>query len=78
MAYGCVPIVPALGGQLEIVDDGRNGRLWRSVDELVEITADLIADPAAVARMREQAMADAGRFSRERFRERVRAELLDF
>jgi glycosyltransferase involved in cell wall biosynthesis len=77
MAYGCVPIVPALGGQLEIVDDGRNGRLWRSVDELVEITAELIADPAAVARMREAAVIDAARFSRERFIERVRAELLD-
>jgi hypothetical protein len=46
------------------------------VDELVEITAELIADPAAVARMREAAVADAARFSRERFLERVRAELL--
>ena len=76
MAWGCVPIVPALGGQLEIVDDGRNGRLWRSVDELVEITAELISDPAAVARMREAAVADAARFSRERFLARVRAEVL--
>jgi glycosyltransferase involved in cell wall biosynthesis len=76
MAWGCVPIVPALGGQLEIVEDRRNGRLWRSVDELVEITAELIADPAGVARMREAAVADAARFSRERFLARVRSELL--
>jgi glycosyltransferase involved in cell wall biosynthesis len=76
MAYGCVPLVPALGGQLEIVDDGRTGRLWRSVDELVEITAGLIADPAAVARMREAAIASAARFSRGRFVERIRAEVL--
>lgn len=78
MAYGAVPIVPALGGQLEIVDDGRNGRLWHSVEELAASTAELIADPPAAARLREAAVADAARFSRERFLARVRAELLDF
>jgi glycosyltransferase involved in cell wall biosynthesis len=78
MAYGCIPIVPALGGQLEIVADRRNGRLWHSVDELVAITSELIADPGAAARLREAAVADAARYSRGRFLERVRAELLEF
>ena len=77
MAYGCVPVVPALGGQLEIVDDGRNGRLWRSIDELVEITAGLIADEGSAAALRSAAVHDAERFSRERFGARVRAELFE-
>jgi glycosyltransferase involved in cell wall biosynthesis len=75
MAYGCVPVVPALGGQLEIVDDGRNGRLWHTVDELVEITAGLIADHKAADALRAAAIKSVERFSRERFAERVRAEL---
>jgi glycosyltransferase involved in cell wall biosynthesis len=77
MAYGCVPVVPALGGQLEIVDDGRNGRLWHTVDELVEITARLIEDEGTAAELRAAAVRDAERFSRERFLERVRAELFE-
>jgi glycosyltransferase involved in cell wall biosynthesis len=76
MAYGCVPVVPALGGQLEIVNDGRNGRLWRSVDELVEITAGLIDDARSAETLRAAAVRSAERFSRERFLERVRGELL--
>jgi glycosyltransferase involved in cell wall biosynthesis len=77
MAYGCVPLVPALGGQLEIVDDGRNGRLWRSVDELVGISGELMAGPKQAASLRAAAVRDAARFSRERFLERVRSELLE-
>jgi glycosyltransferase involved in cell wall biosynthesis len=77
MAYGCVPVVPALGGQLEIVDDGRNGRLWRSVDELVEITAGLIADEGSAEALRAAAVRDAERFSRGQFVERVQAELFE-
>ena len=76
MAHGCVPVVPALGGQLEIVQDGRNGRLWRSTGELVEISRELIADPQALGALREAAVRDAPGFSRERFTDRVRELLL--
>lgn len=77
MAYGCVPVVPALGGQPEIVADGRNGRLWRSVDELVSISAELMADPSATQALGAAAVRDAKRFSKERFVERIRAQLLE-
>ena len=76
MAHGCVPVVPALGGQLEIVQDGHNGRLWRSTGELVEISRELIADPQALGTLREAAVRDAPGFSRERFTDRVRELLL--
>ena len=71
MAHGCVPVVIGLGGQPEIVSDGEDGHLWRTVGELVEISAALIADPGRRAAMAQRARESAERFSRERFEERV-------
>ena len=34
MAAGCVPMVIAAGGQVEIVTQGRNGFLWSSLEDL--------------------------------------------
>lgn len=78
MAHGCVPIVPALGGQTEIVADGRNGRLWRSVDELVSISAELMEDPQSTQALAAAAARDAQRFGKEHFLEQVREQLLRF
>jgi glycosyltransferase involved in cell wall biosynthesis len=77
MARGCVPVVPASGGQLEIVADGENGRLWGTVDELVGATRELLDDPAQAARLRAAAVRDAERFAKPRFRERVRRRVLE-
>lgn len=71
MAAGCVPVVPDLGGQREIVRDG-DGYRCGSVEELAERTADLIADAARLARMSVAARERAQEFSRGRFIERVR------
>ena len=76
MAWGCVPVAPALGGQLEIVADGRNGRLWHTVDELVTASLDLIRDPAATETLRTAAVADAQQFTKERFRDEIRRHVL--
>ena len=76
MAWGCVPVAPALGGQLEIVADGRNGRLWHTVDELVAASLDLIRDPAATETLRTAAVADAQQFTKERFRDEIRRHVL--
>ncbi|MBI3343052.1 glycosyltransferase, partial [Candidatus Gottesmanbacteria bacterium] len=38
MSAGAVPIVFAGGGQPEIVEDGKNGFLWDTIDELLEKT----------------------------------------
>ena len=77
MAYGCVPIVPALGGQLEIVGDGRNGRLWRSGRRARRgSTAELIEDGGDARRWQRRRSRDAARFGKECFLARVREELL--
>ncbi len=76
MAYGCVPVVVGLGGQLEIVSDEQNGRLWRSVDELVAMTSELIADPARADRLRSRAIADAARYGKAQFVAEVSREVL--
>ena len=77
MAFGCVPLVPALGGQLEIVEDGRNGRLWRSIDGLVGQTAELIADVGRREALAAAALRDAARFDKDCFVARARKELIE-
>jgi glycosyltransferase involved in cell wall biosynthesis len=77
MAHGCVPVVIGLGGQLEIVDEGRNGRLWQSVDELVAFSLELMADQVQRASLSREAQESAARFSKERFVQTVRRTILE-
>lgn len=77
MAYGCVPVVIGLGGQLEIVADGVNGRLWQSVEELVTITRQLIADPGQVEGLARAAQASSVRFGKDSFIRAVRHRILE-
>jgi glycosyltransferase involved in cell wall biosynthesis len=76
MAYGCVPIVIGLGGQLEIVSDGLNGRLWHSADQLVAITRELIADAPQAGRLRREAMSSSSRYGKDSFLHRIRETIL--
>jgi glycosyltransferase involved in cell wall biosynthesis len=43
MAAGGVPVVIRKGGQPEIVEDGVNGYMWDTLDQLVDLTARLAA-----------------------------------
>ena len=47
MAAGCIPIVINLGAQPEIVQDGKNGFTWNTIEELVEKTASALYNPTA-------------------------------
>ena len=67
MAAGAVPVVYDHGGQSEIVEHGRSGYLWTSLDELQDFTARLAADEGLRARMADAARARAATFSRDRF-----------
>ncbi len=67
MAAGCVPVVPARGGQPEIVTDGETGYLCREVGEYAARTAELAAHPARAARMAAAARDAAARFARPVF-----------
>ncbi len=76
MSNGAIPLVYADGGQIEIVDD-RVGRQWRSLPELVEQTAALVAlPPSALDAMGDAAHAAGAAFGRTRFESEARA-LLD-
>ena len=77
MARGCVPIVIGLGGQLEIVHDGENGRLWHTVDELVATTRELIGDQEQSHRLAGEAVRSSRRFGKPRFLAAVRAQILE-
>lgn len=76
MAWGCVPLVPRSGGQVEIVREGVDGHLWSSVEELVQRTAELAGDPQRRAALAAEATARAQDFSKQAFLERVRATIL--
>ena len=78
MMYGAVPVVIGRGGQVEIVDDGKTGALWQTPEELVDRTAELIAEPKRRAIMGKDAAKAARRFSKAEFVKRVRAEILGF
>lgn len=71
MASGCVPIVINLGGQKEIVDDGENGYLWNTQDELENKTMKLINDNSAMAELSKAARQKSEQFSKARFETQI-------
>ena len=75
MASGCCPVVIAKGGQPEIVRHGQNGFLWNSLDELKQLTLNLIQSPALRAQIASQAVASSARFGRQNFQTRLSQSL---
>jgi glycosyltransferase involved in cell wall biosynthesis len=75
MSAGCIPVVVAKAGQLEIVHDGKNGFTFTSEKELVQKTKRLIAthDSRTMVKLANSAMDTVKKFSREKFREHVMA-----
>lgn len=67
MAGGCVPIVVGRGGQVEIVEDKKSGFLWQSLDQLKQLTQNLIEDTDLFKRVSKEAIKRSKRFSKEIF-----------
>jgi glycosyltransferase involved in cell wall biosynthesis len=67
MGWGCVPVVINMGGQPEIVEAGRSGLLWNSLEELQAQTLDLIRHPNRLAALGRAAVERAQYFGMERF-----------
>jgi glycosyltransferase involved in cell wall biosynthesis len=67
MAAGSVPIAYDQGGQSEIVEHGRSGYLWRTLDELRNYTRRLVSDESLRAQMAAAARQRAERFTPEVF-----------
>ncbi|HEV2339162.1 MAG TPA: glycosyltransferase family 4 protein [Patescibacteria group bacterium] len=71
MGAGCVPVVIHAGGQTEIVQDGKNGLLWTTLDELQEKTEKLIEDKKLWESFSKNAKKRAADFSEKQFCESV-------
>jgi glycosyltransferase involved in cell wall biosynthesis len=75
MAAGCVPLVPDLGGQREIVRPGEDGFLCRDVGELADETVRLAGDGERLRKLAASARRRAREFSREQFIDEIRKRL---
>jgi glycosyltransferase involved in cell wall biosynthesis len=71
MSAGVVPVVIAKAGQLELFEPDTAGLLWNTIDELVEHSRQLIAEPERRAAMADAAVAEAQRFLRLAFAARL-------
>lgn len=67
MAGGAVPVVIKKGGIVEIVEEGKSGFLWGSVQELEGFTKKLIDDELLFTQMSREARKRSLFFSDERF-----------
>ena len=66
-AAGAVPIVIEKGGQKEIVEDGKNGRLWSTKAQLYEATLSVINNKDQFLKLSAAAIKNSRRFSQEVF-----------
>lgn len=67
MSAGCVALLFNGGGLPESVTHGENGFLWRTLDDLTELTRRLIDDAALQSRLSHGARQRAGEFSQAVF-----------
>jgi glycosyltransferase involved in cell wall biosynthesis len=79
MCAGCIPVVIAKAGQLEIVTDGQSGFLFSSPRELASATRRLIEGHGQpwLEEMRERAASEVSRFDRVKFEQRLLALLAE-
>ncbi len=67
MASGCIPIVYSGGGLPEIVTDKVNGFLWKTTEELISKTEEVITHQVATEKMRQDVLKKAHDFDVARF-----------
>lgn len=71
MASGCVPIVFDGGGQREVVNDPKNGFLWKTSKELTDSTLRLAENELLRKKMSKKAIEKSKEFSKEKFCQRI-------
>lgn len=71
MLAGCVPLAPAHGGQVEIVEHGLSGYLCRDTEELVEYSARLASDQQLLDEMGRRAAGRGRMFNQSMFSQRI-------
>lgn len=67
MASGCIPIVINKGGQKEIVEDGINGFLWNTLEELKSCTLNMIKNTKEREKIAMSSVRRANEFSKQAF-----------
>ncbi len=71
MASGCICVVINKGGQPEIINDGINGFLFSSWQQLKKITLDICLDKIDTESISKNAVLRAQDFSSEKFKEKL-------
>lgn len=71
MSAGCVPVVIGMAGQLEIIDDGYNGFLWKNLDELKEKTKKVIEDEELLEKLRINSLKTCEKFNKINFEKKL-------
>jgi glycosyltransferase involved in cell wall biosynthesis len=72
MSAGCVPVVINAGGQKEIVESGKDGFLWNTIEDLMDSTRNLIEDNNTWAKMSKKAIKKSSLFTGDRFCTEIR------
>lgn len=67
MASGAVPVVVGKGGQVEIIEHGKNGYFWDSIEDLCKYTKALVRNDVMLAERSLEAKERAATFSKDRF-----------
>lgn len=73
MGAGAVPVVINAGGQKEIIENGLNGFLWDSLEDLKEKTLMLTQEDVILSKMAKEAGMRAKDFSGTRFADEVKS-----
>lgn len=71
MNAGCISLVTNKGGHKEIIEDGINGFLWDSIDDLKIKTLEIIKDERRIEEIAKKAIKSAKEFSEENFAKQV-------
>ena len=66
-AGGAVPVVIGKGGQKEIVEEGKTGKLWITKAQLYEATLNLIENPEVLNRLSQASIKNSKIFSQDSF-----------
>lgn len=78
MAYGCVPVVPSVGGPAEIVRHGVDGFLCDDSEQLVASSIAVAREPELRDRLSGEARSRSRSFGAERFEDRFRRQVRRF
>lgn len=77
MAGGCVPVVIGKGGQREIVENGKSGFLWSTIEELIGYTKMLISDSKLCNNLSINAILVSKKFSKSYFQKNIKKLLYE-